>query len=232
MIYVIVATLVLVAVVALWLLRRFVEADPAKLARGLRQFLLALGFSIAAAAVIMGLMSERVPVVLAGVGGLGAMWLVAARWSRRVRQATKAASSIVTDYIDLRSDQWTGTVTGQVRRGRFQGRALADLSRPELLTLWRECRTTDEPGARLLETYLDRLAPGWRQESAEEGGTAVATAMTRADAYAVLGLEPGASDSDIEEAHRRLMRKLHPRQGGSSYLADQINQARKLLLGR
>jgi hypothetical protein len=232
MIYVIVAALVLVAVTTLWLLRRFVEADPAKLARGLQQFLLALGFSVAGMAVIVGLMSERVPVVLAGVGGLGAMWIFAARWSRRGRQATKAASAVVTDYLDLRSDQWTGTITGQVRQGGFQGRALADLSRPELVTLWRECRAADEPGARLLETYLDRLAPGWRQESVERGGTAVAATMTRADAYAVLGLEPGASDRDIEEAHRRLMRKLHPRQGGSSYLADQINLARKLLLGR
>jgi hypothetical protein len=191
-----------------------------------------LGFSISGAAVIFGLMSERVPVVLAGVSGLVAMWLGAARWRRRARQAAKTASSAATDYLDLRSDQWTGTISGLVRRGRFQGRTLADLSRPELLMLWRECCVADEPGARLLETYLDHRAPGWRQESAEEGGTAVAAAMTRADAYAVLGLEPGASDGDIEEACRRLLRKLHPRHGGSTYLADQINQARKLLLGR
>jgi DnaJ-domain-containing protein 1 len=232
MIYVLAAMLVLVAVTALWLLRQFVEADPAKLARGLRQFLLALGLLISGTTVIIGLISERVLVVLAGVGALGAMWLGASRWSRRARQAAKAASAVATDYLDLRSDQWTGTMSGAVRRGRFQGRALADLSRPELLILWQECRNADERGARLLESYLDHLAPGWRQESGEEGGAAVAATMTRADAYAVLGLEPGASDSDIEEAYRRLMRKLDPRHGGSTYLAGQINQARKLLLRR
>jgi hypothetical protein len=230
MIYVVVAALVLVTVTALWLLRLFVEADPAKLAQGVRQFLLALGVAISGSALIFGLVSERVPVVLAGVGGLGATWLLA-HWSRRGRRAAKSASSVATDYLDIRSDQWTGTMSGIVRRGRFQGRALADLSRPELLFLWRECRIADERSARLLEPYLDRLVPGWRQEHEETSGTAIATTMTRAEAYAVLGLEPGASDSDIEQAYRRLMRKIDPRHGGSTYLADQINQARKLLLG-
>lgn len=230
MIYVVLAALVLVAVTALWLLRLFVEADPAKLAQGVRQFLLALSVAISGSALIFGLISERVVVVLAGVGGLGAAWLLI-YWSRRRRRAAESASSVATDYLDIRSDQWTGTMSGIVRRGRFQGRALADLSRPELLFLWRECHAADERSARLLEPYLDRLVPGWRQEDAETGGMAIATTMNRADAYAVLGLEPGASDSDIEQAYRRLMRKIDPRHGGSTYLADQINQARKLLLG-
>lgn len=230
MIYVVVAALVLLTVTVLWLLRLFVEADPGKLAQGLRQFFLALGIAISGGALAFGLISERVPVALAGVAGLGAMWLIARR-SRRGRRAAKPVSSLATDYLDLSSDQWTGTMSGLVRRGRFQGRALGDLSRPELLILWRECRAADEPSARLLEPYLDRLAPGWRQEDAETGGTATATTMTRAEAYAVLGLEPGASDGDIEQACRRLLRKIDPRRGGSTYLADQINQARKLLLG-
>jgi hypothetical protein len=229
MIYLVVAVLVLLAVTVLWLLRLFIEADPAKLAQGLRQFLLALSVAISGSVLIFGLISERVPVVLAGVAGLGATWLLAR--SRRGRRAAKPPLSLTTDYLDLRSDRWTGTVSGLVRRGRFQGRVLADLSGPELLELWQECRAADEQGASLLETYLDRLVPGWRREQAETRGTAVDTTMSRTEAYAVLGLEPGASDSDIEQASRRLMRKIDPRHGGSSYLADQINQARKLLLG-
>jgi DnaJ family protein C protein 19 len=55
--------------------------------------------------------------------------------------------------------------------------------------------------------------------------------MTRAEAYEVLGLRPGASESDIRDAHHRLMRAAHPDAGGSDWLASRINQARDVLLG-
>ena len=52
------------------------------------------------------------------------------------------------------------------------------------------------------------------------------------EAYAILGLSPGADADAIKEAHRRLMVKLHPDHGGSDYLATQINRARDVLLHR
>jgi DnaJ family protein C protein 19 len=55
--------------------------------------------------------------------------------------------------------------------------------------------------------------------------------MSRQEAYEVLGLHPGASTSDIREAHRRLMRGAHPDAGGSDWLAARVNQARDILLG-
>lgn len=57
------------------------------------------------------------------------------------------------------------------------------------------------------------------------------TAMTRAEAYEVLGLRPGASETEIREAHRRLMRGAHPDAGGSDWLASRVNQARDVLIG-
>ena len=57
------------------------------------------------------------------------------------------------------------------------------------------------------------------------------TLMSREEAFQVLGLRPGASDAEIREAHRRLMRGAHPDTGGSDWLAARINQARDVLLG-
>ena len=102
----------------------------------------------------------------------------------------------------------------------------------------RECRAEDEEGARLLEAYLDRIHPDWRDELAGErasggagGGTRPASGdMTVEEAYAILGVKPGATPEQIKEAHRRLMVKLHPDHGGSDYLATKINRARDVLL--
>ena len=147
------------------------------------------------------------------------------------------SSEVETDLIRMRLDHGSGAMSGIVRRGVFAGRRLDELTRSELLGLWRQCRVEDEPGSNLLEAYLDHLMPDWRAEaqrtgSARSGKTDArpADAMTRAEAYEVLGLSWGAGEADIREAHRRLMLKLHPDQGGSTYLAAKLNRAREVLL--
>lgn len=54
--------------------------------------------------------------------------------------------------------------------------------------------------------------------------------LTEQEAYDVLGLPPGAGEDDIRAAHLRLMKKVHPDQKGSDWLAKKINAARDLLL--
>ena len=97
----------------------------------------------------------------------------------------------------------------------------------------------DEHGARLLEAYLDRtLGAAWRESAGagaaygNEAGAEAAPqgAMTKEEAYQILGLQPGAEADAIRAAYRRLMQHAHPDKGGSPYLAAKINAAKDLLL--
>ena len=60
-------------------------------------------------------------------------------------------------------DHDTGTMTGTVRKGRFQGRRLEELDNASLIGLWREVRADDPPSVSLVESYLDRFMPDWRE---------------------------------------------------------------------
>jgi DnaJ-like protein len=229
---------VLVLVIGLWLLRGFAEADPARLARGAARLGIVVGATVAVLVLIVLLATGRLGLVLAELGGIVPLairgWML---WRRRQSASGPPpgrSSQVETDYIRMWLDHDSGTMSGTVRRGPFQGRRLDELGRADLVALWRECRAEDEQAANLLEAYLDRLTPGWR-EAAQDHTTGAspstaADAMSREEAYAILGLAPGAGEVEIRDAHRRLMMKLHPDQGGSTYLAAKLNRAREVLL--
>jgi hypothetical protein len=139
--------------------------------------------------------------------------------------------------IEMELDHDTGEMNGSVLAGARAGRALKDLDEEALRQLYEECRANDPDGLRLLEAYLDRRFAGWREHAeahADPGphGRAQAGAMTEEEAYQILGLQPGADPDEVRRAHRTLMMKLHPDQGGTTYLAARINEAKDVLLRR
>ena len=131
-------------------------------------------------------------------------------------------------------DHDTGAMRGRILAGRHEGVALDALETTTLIGLLAEI---DEESRALLAAYLDRRAPGWREHAqgnatAGQGGAPRGGPMTPEEAYQILGLEPGASADDIHRSHRSLMKRLHPDQGGSTYLAARVNEAKDVLLRR
>jgi hypothetical protein len=87
-----------------------------------------------------------------------------------------------------------------------------------------------------LAAYFDGWGPGRREHTQTDADTgfgarpASGSKMTEEEAYQILGVQPSASMTEISRAHRSLMKKLHPDQGGTTYLAARINEAKNLLL--
>ena len=140
-------------------------------------------------------------------------------------------SNVETQFLRMSLDHTSGEMRGTVLTGRFAGRALNELAPEELLRLWREVQS-DAQSVAVLESYLDRTQEqDWREQARQQEHDSNSGApLSREDAYEILGLQPGASPEEIKAAHRRLMQRVHPDHGGSTYLAARINQAKDLLL--
>jgi DnaJ domain len=190
---------------------------------------LALPLLLLAASILRG---WRLPVPRFPSGGFGA------------KPSSGQASKVETEYLSMTLEHDSGVMAGRVLKGTFTGKNLAQLAVEQLVALLSECYRNDPESAQLLETYMDRTQPGWREaaDAAEAQGAqagrgwgrrpqADKTKMSVAEAREILGVADDASADDIKEAYRRLMQKLHPDQGGSTYLAAKINQAKDVLLG-
>jgi DnaJ domain len=235
MAYLAIGVLILLGVIAM--LRAYASANPTTLATAAKRT--ALG-SAALGAILLLL---RVPLLGIAFILVGAALPLALRWNAlwpdfragagRPRGKT---SRIATKYLTMELNHNSGVIEGRVLAGRHRDRRLAELTVEQLLEVREDCQADDAESVTLIEAYLDRFHADWRSRQAggpSSGGPArpAAAAMTREEAYEVLGLQPGASDAEIRDAHHRLMIKLHPDHGGSDYLATKINQARDLLLG-
>jgi hypothetical protein len=246
--YLIAGIVLLVGV--LLILRWFTTADPKTLARGViwagvALFVVGVGFLAFTGRLQWVFMLA--PALLPWFFRARAAARMAKNFSRmqdtwRGQSRTGRTSEVQTKCLRMTLDHDTGGVFGEVIAGPHAGRRLEDMERPEIVALWATCRSDDPPSAQLLETFLDRVHNGWRDEatSGTEAGSGTHTGgasgfaagkMSRDEACRILGLKPGAGKEEIKAAHHRLMANLHPDRGGSDYLAAKINEARDVLLG-
>ena len=145
-------------------------------------------------------------------------------------------STIRTMWLLMELQHANGEMNGEILVGEFQGKQLSDLSLIDLLSLRKECQQ-DAESFQVLDAYLDRLHPQWRDEDSSGTGEyqinpdfEIEAELTIELALEILGLNSEASQKDIIKAHRHLMQKLHPDRGGTDYLAKKINAAKSTLL--
>src|SRR5262245_20383296 len=206
---------VVVLVLILWVLNVISRVDPKVAARVTKVGggLLALGL-----AVFLGLRGEigiAIPLGVFGLGLLGWVPFGPAGFTARTQKSGGQTSQVRSTYFEMELEHDTGAMRGRVLAGRHQG---ADLERLDVQTLVGMLSEIDEESRALLMAYLDRRDPTW-SEHAETDAAAGRHAsssgkMSEQEAYQILGLEAGASAEDISRAHRTLMKKLHPDQGG------------------
>jgi DnaJ-domain-containing protein 1 len=222
-----------VLVLALWALNVVSKVDPRVGARVLKAGggLLALGL-----AVFLGLRGEvgiALPLGAFGLGMLGWLPFGASSFTARTQKSRGQNSRVRSAYLEMQLDHDSGAMQGRIVAGRHKG---IDLDRLDMRTLSGLLGDFDEESRALLVAYLDRRDPGWikdaQGDAASGQGSASSGKMTEKEAYQILGVEPGAGADAITRAHRTLMKKLHPDQGGTTYLAARINEAKDTLLRR
>jgi hypothetical protein len=230
--------------------RWFANAEPKALIKGLK----ILGVVVVLAVIVSLAVTGRLAWAVMALPALFPWFMRARALHRAARNFSRMSaglrggfgstpgqtSEVETQYLKMTLDHGSGNMNGEVTNGAYAGRQLDDLSLPELLDLLNTCILHDPQSAQVLETYLDRVFPDWRERVQAEqgnanngqngaGGPATGT-MSREQAFEVLGLEVGAGEEEIKAAHHRLIANLHPDHGGSTYLAAQINQAKDVLL--
>lgn len=144
-------------------------------------------------------------------------------------------STVESRFFRMSLDHDTGDMEGEILEGSFADRLLSQMSMDELLLVRVECQHADAESLALLDAYLDRCRPEWREQFGTdsehtESPPASTAVMTPEEAREILSIDKDASEKDIIQAHRRLMHKLHPDRGGSDYLATKINLAKDCLL--
>ena len=197
-----------VAVVVLYLLlQMFRAANPAVLARALKIVGGVVALAVAAFTGLKGELAVAIPLGIFGAGLLG--------WSpfgmpgfpniggmfggAGAQRSAGQTSRVRSQFLDMTLDHDSGELDGQIVAGPYAGHSLGEFDLSQLTTM---VSGFDAESVALLESYLDRRFPAWRQHA--QGNAAGRQSrpppsgkMTEEEAYQILGLQPG----EIGRAH-------------------------------
>jgi len=219
--------------ILLWAAQKYLQADPRKLAAVLK---LSGGIALLAFAAFLALRGQigmAAPLAAVGLGLLGWLPFGPAGFGARTQKSAGQVSRVRSAFLEMELDHDSGAMRGMILAGPREGTRLESLDVETVIGLMREI---DDESRALLAAYLDRRDAGWREHAqadaaAGRGGTPRGP-MTQEEAYQILGLEPGAKAEEVVRAHRTLMKRIHPDQGGTNYLAARVNEAKDTLLGQ
>ena len=222
-------TIVIILFVISGLSFTFLNSSPSHIASAIRRYIPVVGIALGFLLMFSGRIGLGLPLLmmsgfalakLRGVGTIGAK--------------PEKKSTVRSTWLEMQLDHESGNLDGLVLYGNLKGSILSDMDANALHALYADLSGDHESSA-LLEAYLDRRIPRWREDSHSHSRSGSSNPlgsgpMTKQEAYQILGLEPGATPEEIRIAHRRFMKSFHPDHGGSTYLASRINQAKDVLL--
>jgi hypothetical protein len=215
----------------LWLIRKLAKASPSQAAGLTRKLAGGALIGLSGLLALRGLSTYAVPLFALGLGMIGqaSMFPDGFPWNKK---SPGQKSRVATGILAMELDHDSGKMTGRVISGPFKGTSLEEMDNTNLQSLYDYCARASDQSISLLEAWLERNKPEWRETwtGTDKAKQARTGAMSRDEALAVLGLKAEATSEDIKNAHRRLMKDFHPDRGGSDYLAAKINQAKDILL--
>ena len=149
----------------------FVKADPKKLAATIRK---AGGFGLLGLAALMALTGRFILAV--PIAGFAMMLLSRGTALGNLfqggfpdfgggRPSSGQVSRVRTATLEMTLEHDSGAMDGTVLAGRYSGARLSALGLEELISLYRDCTRQDMRAGQLLEAYLDRNHPEWRERA-------------------------------------------------------------------
>ena len=152
--------------------------------------------------------------------------------------AGPGSSRVKTATLDATFDPLSGSVDGTITSGRFEAQKLSAMPLEDIRAYYKTCAEHDPQALRLIEAFVLREFPeqkntgDWNasQKYQQQGPAGADKAMSVAEAREILGVTDKASKQEITYAHRKLMARLHPDKGGSTFLATRVNLAKDTLI--